>query len=360
MRSTRSKGGVDAMGMDSNSQPETPLTTGSEPDRMPLLQIQELHTQFETKQGTVRAVDGLSLDLYEGEVLGLVGESGCGKTMTALSIMGLLPGNGRAVAGSINFEGKNLLQCSGEEMKKIRGGKIAMVFQEPMTALTPTMTIGRQISEAMEIHLALSREEARERALELLEHVGIPSPRARFDNYIHQFSGGMRQRVMIAIAFSCEPRLLLADEPTTALDVTVQAQILDLIKQLAQEAGMTALFITHDMGIVAGSCDRVAVMYAGRMVEVGPVDDVLLNPRHPYTQGLLGSVPSLESKPGDRLYSISGLPPDLVSLPTGCKFWPRCPLADERCKEEEPLLEQYGNSRAACWKVMPLREVLGE
>ncbi len=348
------------MSTDSSSQPEIPLTNGSEPDRMPLLQIQELHTQFETKQGMVRAVDGLSLDLYEGEVLGLVGESGCGKTMTALSIMGLLPGNGRAVAGSINFEGKNLLQCSGEEMKKIRGGKIAMVFQEPMTALTPTMTIGRQISEAMEIHLALSREEARERALELLEHVGIPSPRARFDNYIHQFSGGMRQRVTIAIAFSCEPRLLLADEPTTALDVTVQAQILDLIKQLAQEAGMTALFITHDMGIVAGSCDRVAVMYAGRMVEVGPVDDVLLNPRHPYTQGLLGSVPSLESKPGDRLYSISGLPPDLVSLPTGCKFWPRCPLADERCREEEPVLEQYGKSRAACWKVMPLREELGE
>ena len=348
------------MGMDSSSPPEIPLRDSAEPDRVPLLRIQELHTQFETKQGTVRAVDGLSLDLYEGEVLGLVGESGCGKTMTALSIMGLLPGNGRAVAGSINFEGKNLLQCSGEEMKKIRGGKIAMVFQEPMTALTPTMTIGRQISEAMEIHLALSREEARERALELLEHVGIPSPRARFDNYIHQFSGGMRQRVMIAIAFSCEPRLLLADEPTTALDVTVQAQILDLIKQLAQEAGMTALFITHDMGIVAGSCDRVAVMYAGRMVEVGPVDDVLLNPRHPYTQGLLGSVPSLESKPGDRLFSISGLPPDLVSLPTGCKFWPRCPLADERCKEEEPVLEQYGESRAACWKVMPLREVLGE
>ena len=348
------------MSTDSSSQPEIPLTNGSEPDRMPLLRIQELHTQFETKQGTVRAVDGLSLDLYEGEVLGLVGESGCGKTMTALSIMGLLPGNGRAVAGAINFEGKNLLQCSGEEMKKIRGGKIAMVFQEPMTALTPTMTIGRQISEAMEIHLALSREEARERALELLEHVGIPSPRARFDNYIHQFSGGMRQRVMIAIAFSCEPRLLLADEPTTALDVTVQAQILDLIKQLAQEAGMTALFITHDMGIVAGSCDRVAVMYAGRMVEIGPVDDVLLNPRHPYTQGLLGSVPSLESRPGDRLYSISGLPPDLVSLPTGCKFWPRCPLADDRCKEEEPVLEQYGESRAACWKVMPLREVSGE
>ena len=344
------------MASDTSSQPEIPLTEGAAPDRMPLLRIHELHTQFETKQGTVRAVDGLSLDLYEGEVLGLVGESGCGKTMTALSIMGLLPGNGRAVAGSINFEGKNLLQCSGEEMKKIRGAKIAMVFQEPMTALTPTMTIGRQISEAMEIHLALGREEARERALELLDHVGIPSPRARFDNYIHQFSGGMRQRVMIAIAFSCQPRLLLADEPTTALDVTVQAQILDLIKHLAQEAGMTALFITHDMGIVAGSCDRVAVMYAGRMVEIGPVDDVLLNPRHPYTQGLLGSVPSLESKPGDRLYSISGLPPDLVSLPTGCKFWPRCPLADDRCREDEPELEQYGQSQAACWKVMPPRD----
>ena len=355
MHSTRSKGGVEAMGTDGSSQLEIPLTNGGEPDQTPLLQIQELHTQFETKQGTVRAVDGLSLDLYEGEVLGLVGESGCGKTMTALSIMRLLPGNGEAVGGEINFEGKNLLQCSAEEMKQIRGGKIAMIFQEPMTALTPTMTIGRQISEAMEIHLALSREEARERALELLEHVGIPSPRARFDNYIHQFSGGMRQRVMIAIAFSCQPRLLLADEPTTALDVTVQAQILDLIKELAQESGMTALFITHDMGIVAGSCDRVAVMYAGRMVENGPVDDVLLNPRHPYTQGLLGSVPSLESEPGERLYSISGLPPDLVSLPTGCKFWPRCPLADERCREEEPVLEQYGESRAACWKVMPLR-----
>ena len=343
------------MGTDRGSQPEIPLTDGTEPDRIPLLQIKALHTQFETKQGTVRAVDGLSLDLFEGEVLGLVGESGCGKTMTALSIMGLLPGNGRAVAGEIEFEGKNLLECSSEEMKKIRGGQIAMIFQEPMTALTPTMTIGRQISEAMEIHLDLSRDEARERALELLAHVGIPSPRARFDNYIHQFSGGMRQRVMIAIAFSCEPRLLLADEPTTALDVTVQAQILDLIKQLAQEAGMTALFITHDMGIVAGSCDRVAVMYAGRMVEIGPVDDVLLNPRHPYTQGLLGSVPSLDSKPGDRLYSVSGLPPDLASLPTGCKFWPRCPLADDRCREEEPVLEQYGESQAACWKVMPLR-----
>ncbi len=355
MRSTLSKGGVEAMGTDGSSQPEIPLTDGAEPDQIPLLQIRELHTQFETKQGTVRAVDGLSLDLYEGEVLGLVGESGCGKTMTALSIMRLLPGNGQAVAGEINFEGKNLLQCSAEEMKQIRGGRIAMIFQEPMTALTPTMTIGRQISEAMEIHLRLSRQEARERALELLEHVGIPSPRERFDNYIHQFSGGMRQRVMIAIAFSCQPRLLLADEPTTALDVTVQAQILDLIKALAQESGMTALFITHDMGIVAGSCDRVAVMYAGRMVENGPVDDVLLNPRHPYTQGLLGSVPSLESEPGDRLYSISGLPPDLVSLPPGCKFWPRCPLADDRCREEEPVLEQYGASRAACWKVMPLR-----
>ena len=355
MHSTRSKGGGEAMGTDGSSQSEIPLTNGVEPDQMPLLQIQELHTQFETKQGTVRAVDGLSLDLYEGEVLGLVGESGCGKTMTALSIMRLLPGNGQAVGGEINFEGKNLLQCSAEEMKQIRGRKIAMIFQEPMTALTPTMTIGRQISEAMEIHLALSRQEARERALELLEHVGIPSPRARFDNYIHQFSGGMRQRVMIAIAFSCQPRLLLADEPTTALDVTVQAQILDLIKELAQESGMTALFITHDMGIVAGSCDRVAVMYAGRMVEFGPVDEVLLNPRHPYTQGLLGSVPSLDSEPGERLYSISGLPPDLASLPTGCKFWPRCPLADERCREEEPVLEQYGESQAACWKVMPLR-----
>ena len=343
------------MTTDGSSKPDSSLTNGAEPARTPLLRIEELHTQFETKQGTVRAVDGLSLELYEGEVLGLVGESGCGKTMTALSIMGLLPGNGRAVAGEINFEGKNLLQSSAEEMKRIRGAKIAMVFQEPMTALTPTMTIGRQISEAMEIHLNLSRQEARERALELLAHVGIPSPRARFDNYIHQFSGGMRQRVMIAIAFSCQPRLLLADEPTTALDVTVQAQILDLIKQLAQESGMTALFITHDMGIVAGSCDRVAVMYAGRMVEEGPVDDVLLNPRHPYTQGLLGSVPSLESKPGDRLFSISGLPPDLVSLPSGCKFWPRCPLADERCQQEEPILEQYGESQAACWKAIPLQ-----
>ena len=194
------------MGTDRGSQPEIPQTDGTEPDGIPLLQIKALHTQFETKQGTVRAVDGLSLDLYEGEVLGLVGESGCGKTMTALSIMRLLPGNGQAVAGEIEFEGKNLLECNSEEMKKIRGGQIAMIFQEPMTALTPTMTIGRQISEAMEIHLDLSRDEARERALELLEHVGIPSPRARFDNYIHQFSGGMRQRVMIAIAFSCEPR----------------------------------------------------------------------------------------------------------------------------------------------------------
>ncbi|MCY4082575.1 MAG: ABC transporter ATP-binding protein [Caldilineaceae bacterium] len=343
------------MATDSSTLPENTPANDAVPDRMPLLQIQELHTQFETKQGTVRAVDGLSLDLYEGEVLGLVGESGCGKTMTALSVMGLLPGNGRAVAGEINFEGKNLLQCSAEEMQHIRGRKLAMVFQEPMTALTPTMTIGRQISEAIEIHLKLSRQASRERTLDLLAQVGIPSPQSRFDDYIHQFSGGMRQRVMIAIAFSCQPRLLLADEPTTALDVTVQAQILDLIKSLAQEASMTALFITHDMGIVAGSCDRVAVMYAGRLVEEGPVDDVLINPRHPYTQGLLGSVPSLESEPGDRLFSISGLPPDLASLPTGCNFWPRCPLADERCRAEEPVLEQYGESQAACWKAIPLQ-----
>ena len=344
------------MDADTSSQPATPLTNGAAPDGQPLLQIRELHTQFVTKQGTVRAVDGLSLDLYEGEVVGLVGESGCGKTMTALSIMRLLPGNGRAVSGEISFEGSDLLQRSDEDMQHIRGRKIAMVFQEPMTALTPTMTIGRQISEAMEIHLGLSGQAARARAVELLGHVGIPSPQARFDDYIHQFSGGMRQRVMIAIAFSCQPRLLLADEPTTALDVTVQAQILDLIKNLAKEAGMTALFITHDMGIVAGSCDRVAVMYAGRMVEEGPVDDVLLNPRHPYTQGLLGSVPSLDNKPGERLSSISGLPPDLVSLPHGCKFWPRCPLADERCQQEEPALERYGESQAACWKVMPLHK----
>ena len=328
------------------NEPRAPVAEGD-----PLLQIKELKTQFETKQGIVKAVDGLSLDLYEGEVVGLVGESGCGKTMTALSIMRLLPGNGQAVAGDISFEGMNLLQHSAEEMQQIRGRKIAMIFQEPMTALTPTMTIGRQISEAMEIHLGLSRQAARERTLELLAHVGIPSPQARFGDYIHQFSGGMRQRVMIAIAFSCQPRLLLADEPTTALDVTVQAQILDLIKNLAQEAGMTALFITHDMGIVAGSCDRVAVMYAGRLVEVGPVDDVLLNPLHPYTQGLLGSVPSLRSEPGERLPSISGLPPDMVQLPPGCKFWPRCPLADEHCKQEEPPLEQYGASQAACWKI---------
>ena len=340
------------MNEEKRPHPEIPLTTGADPGDRPLLQIRELKTQFETKQGTVKAVDGLSLDLYEGEVVGLVGESGCGKTMTALSIMRLLPKNGRAAAGAISFEGMDLLQRSDEDMQQIRGRKIAMIFQEPMTALTPTMTIGRQISEAMEIHLSLNPQAAKARALELLAHVGIPSPQARFGDYIHQFSGGMRQRVMIAIAFSCQPRLLLADEPTTALDVTVQAQILDLIKNLAQEAGMTALFITHDMGVVAGSCDRVAVMYAGRVVEIGPVDDVLLNPLHPYTQGLLGSVPSLQSEPGAHLFSISGLPPDLVSLPPGCKFWPRCPLADERCQQEEPRLEQYGASEAACWKVM--------
>jgi oligopeptide/dipeptide ABC transporter ATP-binding protein len=316
-----------------------------------LLRLEHVNTQFETKQGTVRAVNDVSLSVDEGETLGVVGESGCGKSMTALSIMRLVPSGGKTVSGSIHFSDTDLLALPEEEMRHYRGKEIGMIFQEPMTALTPTMTIGRQISETMEVHLDLDRTAARERTVEVLNQVGIPSPEQRYNDYVHQFSGGMRQRVMIAIAFCCHPRLLLADEPTTALDVTVQAQVLQLLRELATGSGLSTILITHDMGIVAGMCDRVAVMYAGRMVETAPVDALFETPLHPYTWGLLRSVPGLDTQRSQRLLSIPGLPPDLANLPPGCNYWPRCPFVQDRCKEQDPAFGSVDDKHGvACWR----------
>ena len=316
-----------------------------------LLRLENVGTHFETKQGTVRAVNDVSLSVDAGETVSLVGESGCGKSMTALSIMRLVPSGGETINGKIFLDDVDLLSLAEDEMRQYRGKEMGMIFQEPMTALTPTMTIGRQISETMEIHLGLSKEEARARTLEILDQVGIPAPEQRYNNYVHQFSGGMRQRVMIAMALSCNPRLLLADEPTTALDVTVQAQVLHLLKHLATESGLSTILITHDMGIVAGMCDRVAVMYAGRIVETAPVDALFEAPLHPYSWGLLQSVPGLDTDRSQRLQSIPGLPPDLANLPPGCNYWPRCPFAQARCKESQPETEYVDDKQGvACWR----------
>jgi oligopeptide transport system ATP-binding protein len=323
-------------------QPET---------KRPLLEVNDLRTQFATHDGPVNAVNGVSFTLNEGEALGLVGESGCGKSITALSLMRLVPEPpGRIVSGEVRFDGRDLLELRQDEMRRVRGNDIAMVFQDPMTSLNPVLTIGRQIGEALQLHKAMGRDAARRRTIELLELVGIPAARTRVDDYPHQFSGGMRQRVMIAMALSCEPKLLIADEPTTALDVTIQAQILDLIKRLRRELGMAIIMITHDLGVVAGIADRINVMYAGYIVETGTVDEIFLNPRHPYTLGLLNSIPRLDEPRKEKLVPIEGLPPDLVNPPRGCPFQPRCPYAIERCADDNPRLESVmPGHRIACW-----------
>lgn len=304
---------------------------------MPLLEIQNLAVVFPTEDGTAQAVDNLSLSLDKTSVLGVVGESGCGKSISALSILRLVPPPGRIVAGKILFENQDLLTYSESQMQDIRGNCIALIPQDPMTSLNPVYTIGAQIIEAIELHQKVSRQEARKRAIEALEEVNIPQARERVDDYPHQFSGGMRQRVMIAMALACKPDLLIADEPTTALDVTVQAQILDLLRFLQKEEGMSILLITHDLGVIAEMCDMVSVMYAGTVVESASVHEIFKNPLHPYTIGLMDSLPQPWSK---RLISIEGQPPNLVNLPPGCRFAERCPLVEPRCKEAIPPLEE--------------------
>ncbi len=319
-----------------------------------LLQVRDLKTQFFTEEGIVHAVDGVSYDVEEGETLGLVGESGCGKSVSALSILRLIPNPpGKIVAGEIIFEGEDLLKMSEEEIRHVRGNRIAMVFQEPMTSLNPVLTIGRQLTEALELHLKMDRSAANKRAAELLEMVGIPAAASRLNDYPHQFSGGMRQRVMIAMALSCNPKLLLADEPTTALDVTIQAQILEIMARLSRELGTAVVIITHNLGVVARYADRVNVMYAGKVVEMASARELYGNPRHPYTIGLLKSVPRLDQGRKDRLVPIEGVPPDLVNRPAGCSFAPRCAYRIERCTTDEPPLMAAGDRhQAACW-VLP-------
>ncbi len=314
----------------------------------PLLEVRNLQTHFHTQDGVVKAVDGVSFSVDRGETLGIVGESGCGKSVTSLSIMRLIPSPpGKIAGGQILFDGEDLLQQSEERMRHIRGNRIAMIFQDPMTSLNPVLTIGRQITESLELHLKLSRREAQNRAAELLDMVGIPSASKRLDNYPHQFSGGMRQRVMIAMALSCNPELLIADEPTTALDVTIQAQILELINRLKEELDTAVIIITHDLGVVAGMTDRVTVMYAGRVVEEGPTREIFENPRMPYTIGLLRSIPRLDEARGRKLNPIRGLPPNLIDLPPICAFSPRCDFAQERCITTRPELRPVGAGHAA-------------
>jgi len=318
-----------------------------------LLDIRNLVTRFYTEDGVVHAVNGVSYTLEEGGTLGVVGESGCGKTVHALSIMRLIPSPpGKIEEGEVWFNGRDLLKVKEREMHHVRGADIAMVFQDPMTSLNPVLTVGFQIMEALKLHQGMSDAQARERAAELLDMVGIPSAPERLDDYPHQFSGGMRQRAMIAMALSCNPSLLIADEPTTALDVTIQAQIVDLVKRLQERLGMAVMWITHDLGVVAGLAKKVNVMYAGYIVERGNVKDIYGRPRHPYTQGLLGSLPRLDEAPGTQLASIPGLPPDLIGLPAGCPFAVRCTYAQDQCLEETPLLEEAdGEDRfVACWR----------
>ncbi|MGQ3300750.1 ABC transporter ATP-binding protein [Reyranella sp.] len=327
----------------------------------PLLEVKSLRTEFRSGGSSFAAVDGISFSLAPGETLGIVGESGCGKSVTSLSIMRLVPNPpGRITAGEIKLEGRNLLDLPEGDMRAIRGDDIAMIFQEPMTSLNPVQTVGNQIIEAVQLHRSLSAAAARARALEMLQLVKIPSPETRLDEYPHQLSGGMRQRVMIAMALACDPKLLIADEPTTALDVTIQAQILDLLRDLRERTGAAIMLITHDLGVVAELAHRVIVMYAGRIVEEAPVGLLFADPQHPYTLGLLGSIPRLGSDGDERLTAIEGVVPNPYALPPGCRFSPRCALADEKCRAEQPALREIApGHRAACWKA-PLDLVLAE
>ncbi|MBU6455198.1 MAG: ABC transporter ATP-binding protein [Cyanobacteria bacterium REEB67] len=311
---------------------------------MPLLEIHNLATAFPTEIGSARAVDDVNLSVDKGKVLGIVGESGCGKSITSLSILRLVPPPGKIVGGKILLDGVNLLELSEAQMRSIRGNKIALIPQDPMTSLNPVYTVGAQIMEAIALHQKVSKQQARQKAIEVLDRVRIPEARTRVDDYPHQFSGGMRQRVMIAMALACEPALLIADEPTTALDVTVQAQILDLLREIQKDQGTAIVLITHDLGVVAEMCDTVAVMYAGSVVEYATVRELFANPKHPYTVGLLNSIP----RPGtDRLTAIEGQPPSLTKLPPGCRFANRCPIKVERCDQSIPPLEEKTKGHVA-------------
>ena len=324
-----------------------------------LLEIKNLTTQFFTSAGTVQAVDDVSFDIDEGETVAVVGESGCGKSVSALSILRLIPWPpGKIIGGSIHFSGHDLLALSDDEIRKIRGREISMVFQEPMTSLNPVLSIGLQLTETMEHHLGISNDKAHQRATELLAKVGLSDPERRLSQYPHHLSGGMRQRVMIAMALSCEPKLIIADEPTTALDVTIQAQILELMKDLTKELGVALMVITHNLGVVARYADRVNVMYAGKLVEMGKARQIYHDPHHPYTLGLLASVPRMDQPRGSRLVPIEGQPPDLTRLDSGCAFRPRCRFAVERCASEIPILQSVDSEHAAaCWRVSEISEL---
>ena len=324
-----------------------------------LLEVKNLTTQFFTTSGVVQAVDNVSFDIDEGETVAVVGESGCGKSVSALSILRLIPWPpGKIVGGSIHFGGKDLLALSDEEIRTIRGREISMVFQEPMTSLNPVLSIGLQLTETMEHHLGISNSEAHQKAVELLGMVGISEPERRLSQYPHHLSGGMRQRVMIALALSCEPKLIIADEPTTALDVTIQAQILELMKNLTKQMGVALIVITHNLGVVARYADRVNVMYAGKLVEMGQAREIYHDPHHPYTLGLLASVPRMDQPRGTRLIPIDGQPPDLTLLDSGCAFRPRCRFAVDQCATEIPPLQTVDNEHAsACWRVSEISEL---
>ena len=315
---------------------------------MSLLEVRNLVVEFPTRRATLRALDDISFEIAPGEILGVVGESGAGKSLTGASIIGLLEPPGRVAGGEILLEGRRIDNLRHEQMRHIRGRKIGAIFQDPLTSLNPLYSIGRQLVETIQTHLPLNAQQARERAIQLLKDTGIPAAEQRIDHYPHQFSGGMRQRVVIALALAAEPKLIVADEPTTALDVSIQAQIIGLLKRVCREHGAAVMLITHDMGVIAETCDRVAVMYAGRIAEIGPVHEVINHPAHPYTAGLMASIPDMEEE-RERLNQIDGAMPRLNAIPTGCAFNPRCPQVFDRCRVERPELMNAGATRAACW-----------
>ena len=318
----------------------------------PLLEVRNLRVEFPTRRGTLVALDDVSFEIAPGEILGVVGESGAGKSLTGAAIIGLLDPPGRVASGEIRFDGRRIDNLPYDEMRKVRGRQIGAIFQDPLTSLNPLYTVGRQLVETITTHLPVSADEARKRAIRLLQETGIPAPEVRIDQYPHQFSGGMRQRVVIALALAAEPKLIVADEPTTALDVSIQAQIISLLRRLCKDHGAAVMLVTHDMGVIAETCDRVAVMYAGRIVEIGPVHDVIHAPAHPYTAGLMGSIPAMDED-RERLLQIDGAMPRLTAIPKGCAFNPRCPRVFDRCRVERPELLAAGTTRAACWLHAP-------
>jgi len=333
-------------------------TPSAKADAAPLLQVRHLRVEFNTRKGTLVAVDDVSFDIAPGEVLGVVGESGAGKSITGTAIIGLLERPGRIAGGEVLLEGNRIDNLPAEQMRRIRGRRIGAIFQDPLTSLNPLYTVGQQITETIQQHLTLSAAQARARAIELLGEVGIPAPERRIDHYPHQFSGGMRQRVVIALALCANPRLIIADEPTTALDVSIQAQIITLLKRLCSEHGTAVMLVTHDMGVIAETADRVAVMYAGRIAEIGPVQQVIHDPQHPYTAGLMGSIPSV-GQDLERLPQIEGSMPRLNAIPPGCAFNPRCPRVFDRCRVDRPGLLQANHTMAACWLHEPQRKAPG-